>query len=83
MSSNAPRWMIVFSSAYLNTFVHIDFCYLQRFSGLVDKSTDKQQSKEDMNTYKTLTAMTNVTNLKRYLPGELRDYSVPDICLPT
>ena len=41
-SSHAPRWMIVFSSAYSNTFVHIDFCYLQWFSGLVDRSTDKK-----------------------------------------
>ena len=75
--------MIVFSSACLNTFLHIDFWYLQCFSGLVDKTTDKKQSKEEMNTYKTLTAVTVVTNLKRYLPGELRDYSVSDICLTT
>ena len=34
--------MIVFSSAYLNTFVHLNFCYLQCFSGLVDKSIDKK-----------------------------------------
>ena len=34
--------MIVFSSAYLNTFVPIDFCYILCFSGLVDKSTDKK-----------------------------------------
>ena len=48
MSSHVPRWMIVFSSAYLNTFMHIDFergiCYLLCFSGLVDKSTDNKKN---------------------------------------
>ena len=51
-SIHAPRWMIVFSSAYLDTFVHINFYYLQCFAGLIDKSIDKKQSKEEMDTYK-------------------------------
>ena len=42
MSSHARRWMIVFNSAHLNTFVHIDFCYPRCFSGFVDRSTDKK-----------------------------------------